>query len=58
MLAYRSIAPISSSAVKTANAVTPIPGDSTGAMLSNGKARREVLLPSQEGKKNAMQYAL
>lgn len=54
---YRSIAAISSSASKTASALTS--QNASGFPLGvTGKPKREVLLPSQEPKKGAMQYAL
>ncbi|PSS27348.1 hypothetical protein M430DRAFT_38130 [Amorphotheca resinae ATCC 22711] len=62
IIPYRSIAAISSSSAKPANAVSPhnVRGNgSQGPLLSvTGKERREVPLPSQEGKKGVMQYAL
>jgi len=62
LIPYRSIAAISSSSSKPASAaVTPhnVPGNpSTSPMSVTGKERREVPLPSQEGKKGVMQYAL
>ncbi|KAG4029505.1 hypothetical protein MFRU_015g00480 [Monilinia fructicola] len=60
LLPYRSLAAISNSARNPAQAVEAR-GDvgPTGLKLSvTGKERREVLLPSQEGKKGVMQYAL
>jgi len=62
MISYRSIAAISSSASKPAVAVSPHnvhgnPG-TPPPMSVTGKERREVPLPSQEGKKGVMQYAL
>ncbi|OBT57480.1 NADH-ubiquinone oxidoreductase 19.3 kDa subunit, mitochondrial [Pseudogymnoascus sp. 24MN13] len=54
---YRSIAAISSSASKTASALAS--QNASGFPLGvTGKPKREVLLPSQEPKKGAMQYAL
>jgi len=62
LIPYRSIAAISSSPHKLASAVvTPhnAPSNpSTPPMSVTGKERREVPLPSQEGKKGVMQYAL
>ncbi|KAG9228588.1 NADH-ubiquinone oxidoreductase-like protein subunit [Amylocarpus encephaloides] len=62
---YRSVAMISSSASKAAAAAAVSrPHDVVGnpetppPMSVTGKARREVPLPSQEGKKGVMQYAL
>ncbi|KAF7860314.1 hypothetical protein EAF04_008441 [Stromatinia cepivora] len=63
-LPHRFQAGISSSAVKTAKAQvqaleTSHPDNRAELKLSvTGKERREVLLPSQEGKKGVMQYAL
>ncbi|KFY21329.1 hypothetical protein V493_07506 [Pseudogymnoascus sp. VKM F-4281 (FW-2241)] len=54
---YRSIAAISSSASKTASALTS-QNASAFPLGVTGKPKREVLLPSQEPKKGAMQYAL
>ncbi|KAL5346128.1 hypothetical protein ACLOAV_009161 [Pseudogymnoascus australis] len=54
---YRSIAAISSSTSKTASALAS--QNASGFPLGvTGKPKREVLLPSQEPKKGAMQYAL
>jgi hypothetical protein len=63
LIPYRSIAAISSSSAKPASAaVTPhnVPGNpgTPPPMSVTGKERREVPLPSQEGKKGVMQYAL
>jgi NADH dehydrogenase (ubiquinone) Fe-S protein 7 len=63
LIPYRSIATISSSSSKPASAaVTPhnVPGNpgAPPSMSVTGKERREVPLPSQEGKKGVMQYAL
>ncbi|TGO11085.1 hypothetical protein BTUL_0118g00430 [Botrytis tulipae] len=64
LLPYRSLAAISNSANKPAQAQvqameTRHPADRGNLKLSvTGKERREVLLPSQEGKKGVMQYAL
>jgi hypothetical protein len=62
LIPYRSIAAISSSSSKPASAVTPhnVPGNpgTPPSMSVTGKVRREVPLPSQEGKKGVMQYAL
>ncbi|TGO18754.1 hypothetical protein BPAE_0368g00010 [Botrytis paeoniae] len=64
LLPYRSLAAISNSATKPAQAQvqameTRHPADRGNLKLSvTGKERREVLLPSQEGKKGVMQYAL
>ena len=62
LIPYRSVAAISSSSSKPATAVSPhnVQGN-PGAlppMSITGKERREVPLPSQEGKKGVMQYAL
>ncbi|TVY92912.1 NADH-ubiquinone oxidoreductase 19.3 kDa subunit, mitochondrial [Lachnellula willkommii] len=62
IIPYRSIAAISSSAPKLVTAVSPHnvhgnPG-TPPPMSVTGKERREVPLPSQEGKKGVMQYAL
>ncbi|KAL2071600.1 hypothetical protein VTL71DRAFT_12835 [Oculimacula yallundae] len=64
LIPYRSIAAISSSSSKpatlgglTANAPGSA-GSPPQSMSVTGKPRREVLLPSQEGKKGAVQYAL
>ncbi|KAI9796551.1 MAG: hypothetical protein M1833_006115 [Piccolia ochrophora] len=62
-LTASSTAFISSSSAKPASAIQS-PGDVAGGpgtpppMSVTGKERREVPLPSQEGKKGAMQYAL
>jgi NADH dehydrogenase (ubiquinone) Fe-S protein 7 len=62
LIPYRSIAAISSSSSKPASAVTThdVPGNpgTPPSMSVTGKERREVPLPSQEGKKGAMQYTL
>merc|ERR1712093_266178 len=64
LIPYRSIAAISSSFSKPASpGLTPHnvpgnPGTPPPGMSITGKPRREVALPSQEGKKGAMQYAL
>ena len=61
LIPYRSIAAISSSATKSATAVLPQSAQGsagTPPMSVTGKVRREVPLPSQEGKKGVMQYAL
>ncbi|KAM3072376.1 hypothetical protein ACMFMG_009185 [Clarireedia jacksonii] len=62
LIPYRSIAAISSSSSKPASTVTPMNvhgNPSTPPSMSiTGKTRREVPLPSQEGKKGVMQYAL
>jgi NADH dehydrogenase (ubiquinone) Fe-S protein 7 len=54
---FRTVAAISSSANKTASALTQHDGHG-GPISVTGKPKREVLLPSQEVKKGAMQYAL
>jgi hypothetical protein len=62
LVPYRSIAAISSSSSKPASAVTPhnVQGNPRAPppLSVTGKVRREVPLPSQEGKKGVMQYAL
>ncbi|KAI9643084.1 hypothetical protein NHQ30_008819 [Ciborinia camelliae] len=61
LLPYRSLAAISSSASKPAQALEtrhPTHGANGLKLSVTGKERREVLLPSQEGKKGVMQYAL
>lgn len=58
LIPYRSIAAISSTAAKPATAVSQHNASSGAPMSVTGKERREVLLPSQEGKKGVMQYAL
>lgn len=59
LIPYQSIAFISSSNRKPATAVSNV-GNVEGnpTMGVTGKQRREVPLPSQEGKKGVMQYAL
>lgn len=57
LLPYRSIAAISSSASKPA-APAVVSRDEGLPLSVTGKVRREVPLPSQEGKKGVMQYAL
>jgi len=57
LIPYRSIAAISSSSSKpAAQAVTSLTDELPRSVT--GKVRREVPLPSQEGKKGAMQFAL
>ena len=62
LIPYRSVAAISSSSSKPATAVSPhnVHGNlgTPPPMSVTGKERREVPLPSQEGKKGVMQYAL
>ncbi|KAL3424322.1 NADH-ubiquinone oxidoreductase 19.3 kDa subunit, mitochondrial 2 [Phlyctema vagabunda] len=63
LIPLRSVAAISSSSSKSANpGITPhnVPGNpgTPLPMSVTGKVRREVPLPSQEGKKGVMQYAL
>ncbi|PBP18621.1 hypothetical protein BUE80_DR010605 [Diplocarpon rosae] len=61
LIPYRSIAAISSSASKPASpGLTShnAPASSSPILSVTGKERREVPLPSQEGKKGVMQYAL
>jgi NADH dehydrogenase (ubiquinone) Fe-S protein 7 len=58
LIPYQSVAAISSSLSKPASAIQPhnVPGNPS--MNVPTKQRREVPLPSQEGKKGVMQYAL
>lgn len=63
IIRYRSIAAISSTSAKPASELAESRNkyDSSGAppqLSVTGKVRREVPLPSQEGKKGAMQFAL
>jgi hypothetical protein len=62
LIPYRSVAAISSSSAKPASAVSQhnVQGNpgTPPPMSITGKERREVPLPSQEGKKGVMQYAL
>jgi len=60
LIPYRTVAALSSTSAKPATAVEQRNAtNSSGLPLSvTGKVKREVLLPSQEGKKGAMQYAL
>lgn len=51
-------ASISSSAAKSATAVQPVSSDAGAPLPISGKPRREVILPSQEKKEGAMQFAL
>ncbi|KAH8821028.1 NADH-ubiquinone oxidoreductase-like protein subunit [Xylogone sp. PMI_703] len=57
LIPYRSIAAISSSSSKPAAQAVTTYGDELPRSVT-GKVKREVLLPSQEPKKGAMQYAL
>jgi len=60
LIPYRTVAALSSTSAKPATAVEQRNATNLdGLPLSvTGKVKREVLLPSQEGKKGAMQYAL
>ncbi|CAL3967620.1 unnamed protein product [Diplocarpon coronariae] len=61
LIPYRSIAAISSSSSKPASpglTSHDAPGSPSPILSVTGKVRREVPLPSQEGKKGVMQYAL